>query len=120
MKRIVFSLLCFLCMEASAQYVAIRAKYIDTRLVDDFPNPPIRENRLILDFYYVSYVSLNLQWPPANLSNYDLYIVKEAVQFGNLMGGVLESTGNNYPGYAYPAPRVVSYCSTLGIEYVEC
>jgi len=47
-------------------------------------------------------------------------VYKQGLQYGNVMGGVLDSTGNNYPGYAWPAPKVVSYYNTLGLNYIDC
>ena len=50
----------------------------------------------------------------------DIWIEKAGLQYGNLMGGVLDSIGNNYAGYSYTAPRVVSYYNTLGVNYFDC
>lgn len=111
-------MLCFYGI-CSSQYIGVKARYTETRLVDDSPNPPKRENRLILSFYEVTFTT-DYVWTPVSLSNYDIYIYKEGLQFGNNNGGVLDSTGNNYPGYAWPAPRVVSYYNTLGIPYIDC
>jgi hypothetical protein len=36
------------------------------------------------------------------------------------MGGVLDSTGNNYPGYNYTATRAVAYYNSLGQGYIDC
>lgn len=100
-----------------AQYIAVKARYTETRLVDDAPNPPKRENRLILHFYYVSASGI---YTPATLNNYPLWIYKQGFQYGNVMGGVLDSTGNNYPGYTFPAPIAVSYYNSLGLNYIDC
>jgi hypothetical protein len=106
-----FSFCCF------SQYIGVKAKYTETRLVDDAPNPPKRENRLILSFYEVSDLGV---FTPVTLSNYDIWVLKQGFQYGNVMGGVLDSTGNNYPGYAWPAPIAVSYYNSLGLNYIDC
>ena len=103
----------------TAQYIGVRARYTETRLVDDSPNPPKRENRLVLSFYTVTFNGTGNDFTPVVLSNYDIWVYKEGLQFGNPMGGVLDSTGNNYPGYAWPAPKVVSYYNTLGLNYID-
>lgn len=100
-----------------SQYIGVKALYTETRLVDDSPNPPKRENRLILRFYEVA---ADGTYTPTWLSNYDIYIYKPGLQYGNIMGGVLDSTGNNYPGYSWPAPKAVSYFNTLGLTYIDC
>lgn len=119
MKKILFIILCIICIQVNAQYIGVRARYTDTRQVDDSPKPPKRENRLILSFYEVTFTG-NYVWTPVSLTNYDLWVYKEGLQYGNQMGGVLDSTGNNYPGYTYPAPRAVAYYNTLGQNYVDC
>ncbi len=103
-----------------SQYIGVRARYTETRLVDDAPNPPKRENRLILSFYTVSFNGTENVFTPVVLSNYDIWVYKQGLQYGNVMGGVLDSTGNNYPGYAWPAPKAVSYYNTLGLNYIDC
>lgn len=113
----VLLLLNFACF---AQYIGVRARYTETRLVDDAPNPPKRENRLILSFYSVTFNGTANVFTPAVLSNYDIWVYKQGLQYGNVMGGVLDSTGNNYPGYAWPAPKAVSYYNTLGLNYIDC
>lgn len=100
-----------------AQYIAVKARYTETRLVNDAPNPPKRENRLLLKFYYVSPAGV---YTPASLNNYDLWVYKQGFQYGNVMGGVLDSSGNNYPGYSFPAPIAVSYYNSLGLNYIDC
>ena len=120
MKRILFFLLCLICIESGAQYIGVKAKYTETRLVDDSPNPPKRENRLILSFYEVSFNGTENVWTPVALSNYDIWVYKMGLQYGSNTGGVLDSTGNNYPGYSYTAPKAVSYYNTLGLNYVDC
>ena len=116
---ILVALLCTHCFGFS-QYIGVRARYTETRLVDDSPNPPKRENRLILSFFTVSFNGTQHVFTPVVLSNYDIWVYKQGLQYGNLMGGVLDSTGNNYPGYAWPAPKVVSYYNTLGLNYIDC
>lgn len=115
-------LLALLCMHffGFTQYIGVRARYTETRLVDDSPNPPKRENRLILSFFTVSFNGTQNVFTPVVLSNYDIWVYKQGLQYGNVMGGVLDSTGNNYPGYAWPAPKVVSYYNTLGLNYIDC
>jgi hypothetical protein len=117
MRQILFYILCCVSILANAQYIGVRARYTETRLVDDSPNPPKRENRLILSFFEVSPAGV---YSPTVLSNYDIWIYKQGLQYGNVMGGVLDSTGNNYPGYSYTAPKVVSYYNTLGLNYIDC
>lgn len=105
---------------SSAQYIGVRARYTETRLIDDSPNPPKRENRLVLSFFQVAFNGTEIVWTPTVLSNYDVWLYPQGLQYGNVMGGVLDSTGNNYPGYPWPAPKVVSYFNTLGINYIDC
>lgn len=116
---LLFTLLCSYCFGFS-QYIGVRARYTETRLVDDSPNPPKRENRLILSFFTVSFNGTQPVFTPVELSNYDIWVYKQGLQYGNVMGGVLDSTGNNYPGYAWPAPKAVSYYNTLGPNYIDC
>lgn len=120
MKRILFFLLVLLSVESNSQYIGVRARYTETRLIDDAPNPSKRENRLILSFFTVTFNGTENVWTPTVLSNYDIWVYKMGLQYGNVMGGVLDSTGNNYPGYNYPAPKVVSYYNTLGLNYIDC
>jgi hypothetical protein len=110
---------CIYCVGFS-QYIGVKARYTETRLVDDSPNPPKRENRLILSFFEVTFNGTENVWTPTVLTNYDLWIYQVGLQYGSLMGGVLDSTGNNYPSYAYTAPKVVSYYNSLGIPYIDC
>lgn len=119
MKFILCCLLSCIALFSSAQYIGVRARYTETRLIDDSPNPPKRENRLILSFFHVAFNGTENVWTPAILSNYDIWVYKQGLQYG-LVGGVLDSTGNNYPGYAWPAPRAVSYYNTLGLNYIDC
>ncbi len=122
MKMKFILLAAMLCMQfmGFSQYIGVRARYTETRLVDDSPNPPKRENRLILSFYTVSFNGTTNVFTPVVLSNYDIWVYKQGLQYGNVMGGVLDSTGNNYPGYAWPAPKAVSYYNTLGLNYIDC
>ncbi len=120
MKFILSVALLFVYSFSFSQYIAVKAKYTETRLVDDSPNPPKRENRLILSFFTVTFNGTENVYTPTVLSNYDIWVYPVGLQFGNNMGGVLDSTGNNYPGYSYPAPMAVSYYNSLGIPYVDC
>lgn len=120
MKFILCCLFACIVFSSSAQYIGVRARYTETRLVDDSPNPPKRENRLVLSFFHVGFNGTENVWTPAMLSNYDIWVYRQGLQYGNVMGGVLDSTGNNYPGYAWPAPKAVSYYNTLGINYIDC
>ncbi len=119
MKSILCLLLSFALNLASAQYIGVKARYTETRLTDDFPNPPERENRLVLSFYEVTFNG-NYVWTPVVLSNYDIWVYKGGLQYGNGSGGVVDSTGNNYPGYNYTAPKAVAYYNSLGLNYVDC
>ncbi|MBL7710482.1 MAG: T9SS type A sorting domain-containing protein [Chitinophagaceae bacterium] len=116
-KLTILFLLLLIQVTGFAQYIAVKARYTETRLVDDAPNPPKRENRLVLHFYFVSASGI---YTPASLNNYDIWIFKQGFQYGNVMGGVLDSSGNNYPGYAFPAPIAVSYYNSLGLHYIDC
>ncbi len=117
MKSILLLILLFGQTICWSQYIGVKAKYTATRLVDDSPNPPKRENRLVLSFFTVSDIG---DYTPTVLNNYDLWVYKQGFQYGNGMGGVLDSTGNNYPGYSYPAPIAVSYYNSLGRNYIDC
>ncbi len=119
MKSILLACLFLIAISSHSQYIGVKARYTETRLVDDSPKPPKRENRLILSFYEVTFNG-DYVWTPVVLSNYDIYVYKEGLQYGNQMGGVLDSTGNNYPGYSYPAPKAVAYYNSLGIPYIDC
>jgi hypothetical protein len=122
MKSILLACLFFISLYSSAQYIGIKAKYTDTRLVpnDDPTLQDSRDNRLVLSFYEVTFNGTELVWTPTVLSNYDIWIEPAGLQFGNLMGGVLDSVGNNYPGYSYTAPRAVSYYNSMGTNYFDC
>ncbi len=101
----------------NAQYIAIKARYTATRLVDDFPNPPKRENRLMLSFYEVNGAGA---YTPVAVTNYQLYVYKEGLQYGSLIGAVLDSAGNNYDHYSFTAPKAVSYYNSMGESYIDC
>ncbi len=117
MKTLFFTLLLFISCNCFSQYIGVKARYTETRLVDNSPNPPTRENRLILAFYEVT---ASGQYIPASLSNYDIWVYKMGLQYGSLMGGVLDSSGNNYPGYLYTAPKAVAYYNSYFPNYIDC
>lgn len=122
MRKFLFIILCIASIQLNAQYIGVRARYTDTRLVpnDDPTLQDSRDNRLVLSFFEVIFNGTGYVWTPTALSNYDIWIEPAGLQFGNLMGGVLDSVGNNYPGYAYTAPRVVSYFNSMGVNYFDC
>jgi len=100
-----------------AQYIGVRARYTETRLVDDAPNPPKRENHLILSFYEVLWDGTYI---PTTLTNYDLWVWKEGLQFNAPVNNAYDSTTNNMQGYSYTAPRAVAYYNSFGLNYIEC
>lgn len=114
MKLFTLLLLFIISHGVNAQYIIVKAKYTETRLVDDSPNPPIRQNRLVLSFFTVSSPGI---YVPAVVSNYDIWVYDIGLPFGASLG---DSTGKNYTGYAYTAPKVVSYFNTYGINYIDC
>jgi hypothetical protein len=116
-KFIFLSLMLFIYCCSFSQYIGVRARYTETRLVDDSPNPPRRQNRLMLSFYEVSGAGV---YTPVSLSNYDIWVYKEGLQYGSYIGGVLDSSGNNYPGYAWTAPMAVSYYNSYYLNYIDC
>src|SRR5260221_11565213 len=116
-KFILLAVLQFFCCYSFSQYIGVKARYAETRLVDDSPNPPKRQNRLILSFYEISSTGV---YTPVSLSNYDIWVYKEGLQYGSYMGGVLDSSGNNYPGYNWPAPNAVSYYNSYYPNYIDC
>lgn len=116
-KFIFLSLLSFLSCSVFSQYIGVKARYTESRLVEDDPNPPKRENRLILSFFEVSAAGV---FTPTTVSNFDLWVYKDGFQYGSLMGGVLDSAGNNYDGYAWTAPKAVAYYNSLGLNYIDC
>ncbi len=120
MKPILLAFLFFLSLQSPGQYIGVKAKYTNTRLVDNPPFQPSRDNRLVLSFFEVTFNGTDYVWTPAVLSNYDIWIDPAGLQYGNLMGGVLDSVGNNYPGYTYTSPRVVSYYNSMGTNYFDC
>ncbi len=117
MKILLSFLFQCLCTIGFSQYIGVKARYTETRLVQNVPEPPSRENRLILSFYTVDAGGV---YTPVYLSDYPIYIYKTGFQFGSINGGVLDSTGNNYPGYPYTAPKVVSYYNSFGSNYIDC
>ncbi len=117
MKSILFTLFLFFSCNCFSQYIGVKARYTETRLVDNSPEPPSRENRLVLSFFEVSPAGV---YTATSLSNYDLWVYKQGLQYGSFMGGVLDSTGNNYDGYAWPAPKAVAYYNSLGLNYIDC
>ncbi|OSZ77198.1 hypothetical protein CAP36_12350 [Chitinophagaceae bacterium IBVUCB2] len=120
MKFILCLLVSIISFSGYAQYIVVKARYTETRLVDDAPNPSRRENRLILSFFTATSNGVDFIYTPLVLSNFDIWVYKAGLQYGSLMGGVLDSTGNNYPGYSYPAPRAVAYYNSLGLNYIDC
>jgi hypothetical protein len=117
MKYIFVLLFTSLYTLGSGQYIGVTAKYTETRLVDNSPELPTRENHLILSFYEVSLTGI---YTPANLSNFDIWIYKTGLQYGSMMGGVFDSSGNNYPGYNFTAPQAVAYFNSMGPNYIDC
>jgi hypothetical protein len=107
----------FFSTMSMGQYIGVKARYTDTRLIDDSPYPPRRENRLILSFFDVDPSG---NYTPVSLTNYDIWIYKEGYQYGNPIGGILDSTGNNYPGYAYTAPIAVAYHNSYQMGWIDC
>jgi hypothetical protein len=122
MKMIFFLLLSFCVCELRAQapegvYFGVKAKWTETRLVDDAPYPPRRENRLVLTFYQVDIFG---NYIPIMLSNYDLWIFKEGAHYGSYCGDIFDSCGNNYPGYPMTAPKVVAHHNSYALNYEVC
>ena len=119
MKTLLFFLCLFFSVTIDAQYLAVRARWTDTRLVpnDNPALPNSRENRLILYFYYVQGDGTAT---PASLTDFAINIQKEGLQYGSNLGGVSDSAGNNYPGYNFTAPRVVACYNTYNYQYVDC
>lgn len=120
MKFILSVVLLFVYSFSFSQYIVVKARYTETRLVDDSPNPPKRENHLILSFFTATPNGADFIYTPIALSNFDLWVYKVGLQYGSAMGGVLDSSGNNYSGYNYPAPRAVAYYNSLGLNYIDC
>lgn len=117
MKILLFIFLLFISRTSFSQYIGVKAKYTQSRLVDNLPEPPSRENRLVLSFYEVNAAGF---YTPVSLSNFDIWVYKQGLQYGSLMGGVLDSTGNNYPGYAWTAPQAVAYYNSYNPNYIDC
>ena len=116
MKTFFLSILCFITFNCFSQYIGVKVRYTDTRLVDNSPLPPSRENRLILSFFKVSDSGV---YTPTILP-YDIAIYKEGLQYGSPTGGVTDSSGNNYPGYLMTAPHVVAYSNSYSLTSIEC
>ena len=119
MKILIFTLSFFLSLCCDAQYIGVRARYAESRVVlNDNPLlPPSRENRLILAFYHVT---ASGNYIPVSLTDYPIYVYKEGLQYGSLIGGVADSSGNNYPGYIWTAPKAVSYYNSYYPHYIDC
>ncbi len=113
-----FILLFVLLVSSScfSQYIGVRAKYTDTRVIPNPPHNDTRQNRLILSFYEVSWDNV---WTPVSLSNYDIYLHEDGVQVIGI-SGVLDSVGSNYPGYNFTAPNVAAYYNSKGQDYWDC
>ena len=117
MKRIIvlFAFLLTVCGRSFSQYIGVKAKYIDTRLVPKPDFPDTREDRLVLSFYNVDPMGI---WTPTSLSNYDIYVKAGGLQVAGLYA--IDSSGANYPGYNFTAPVVASFYNSLGREYFDC
>ncbi len=116
-KFILLLIIQFMYAVCFSQYIGVRARYTESRMVDHSPNLPGRENRLILSFFDVSPEGI---YTPISLSNYDIWVYKLGLQYGSLTGGVLDSSGNNYPGYPWPAPMAVSYFNSYHANWIDC
>ena len=116
-KFILFTFLQLICGFSFSQYIAVRARYTQTRLVDNSPHAPSRENRLVLTFFNVGLAGI---YTPATLSNYDIYVFKGGLEYGSYCGGVADSCGNNYPGYNWTAPQAVSYYNSYFPNWIDC
>src|SRR5688500_8943225 len=99
-KILLLSVLQVVACTCFSQYIGVKARYTETRLVVNSPLPPSRENRLILSVFHVSDSGVYTPGIP----NFDIAIYKEGLQYGSFTGGVLASSGNNYPGYPMTAP----------------
>lgn len=117
MKRLLLPIAILCCSICSAQYLAVKARYTETRLVDNPGHAPTRENRLVLTFFFVG---TSMVYTPANLVNHQLWIQKEGLHYAGLIGGIYDSTGNNYPNYPWTAPHVVSHYNSYGPNHIEC
>ena len=66
MKKIfLLSFIALACSHCFSQYIGVRARYVETKLVDNPPHAPSRENRLILSFFTVDAFGV---YTPANLT----------------------------------------------------
>jgi hypothetical protein len=119
MKRnfILTILFILVASESFSQYIGVRAKYIDSRLIPNPGFPDSRQNRLILCFYNVDPLGL---WTPISVTNYDMYIKDGDIQVDANTGSVIDSMGNNYHGYDFTAPIVAAYYNSLGREFFDC
>jgi len=118
MKSILLTFLLFSLLSAQAQYIGVKARYTQTRVIPN-PDPYLpdsRENRLILSFYIVDSAG---SWTPAFLTDHDIWIQPSGLHYGSENGG-FDSLGNNYPGYSFTAPRAVAYGNTMGVNYYDC
>jgi hypothetical protein len=118
MKRIsiLFAFVIAFYGKSFSQYIGVKCKYTDSRLVPNPGFPDSRENKLILCFYSVDLLGV---WTPISMTNYDMYVKAGDVQVTGT-SSVIDSAGANYPGYAWTAPVVASYYNSLGREYFDC
>jgi hypothetical protein len=105
-----------ICIFSFSQYIGVKCKYVDTRLVPNPGHADSRENRLVLCFYNVDPLGV---WTPISVTNYDMYVHGGGVQVTGY-SGVLDSLGSNYPGYGFTAPVVASYYNSMGRNWVDC
>ena len=117
MKRILLFVLLSSCLQLRAQYIGVKARYTETRLVPNPGFPVSRENRLMVSFYTVIDTGV---YTPAVISNQTFWIWKTGLQIANIYGGILDSSGHNYPGYSFTAPRAIAYFNTYGDHHVDC
>lgn len=117
MKHFFIFLILINSIICDAQYIGVRARYTATRLQDNAGFPDSRENRLVLSFYEVTPA---LAYIPIILTDYPLSIFLEGMQYGSNLGGVLDSTGNNYNGYAWTAPKAVAYFNSFSPNWIDC
>jgi hypothetical protein len=116
MKKIFILLFLFQSLISHSQYIGVKAKYVDTRLVPNPGHADTREDRLVLCFYNVDPLGT---WTPISVTNYDMYLHTGGVQVAGI-SGVLDSIGSNYPGYNFTAPVVAAYYNSMGREWIDC
>jgi hypothetical protein len=120
MKPFIFTFLLFITLAGVAQqptgYIGVRARYTASRTIDHPGFPATRENRLVLTFFNVT---ADGSFIPTSLSNYPVAVFTHS-QLPGPVGGILDSTGGNYPGYTWTAPKVASYYSSEGPEHIGC